>query len=125
MVLSGRDRHQLNQAIAKDSVHSNKAFASDANYRSSSDMEKLVEDFVASKGIRFATEKLLIQEQLEQFGRKVLTPDILFLEPVIIKGKAVRWLDVKNYYGAHLTNKVMLKQQVIFKISLTYQLLYS
>jgi hypothetical protein len=53
-------------------------------------------------GIKFMTENELGNEQLAIFGRRIMTPDFLFTEPVIINGIEVHWLECKNYLGCDL-----------------------
>ena len=36
---------------------------------------------------------------------KQITPDIIFIKPVIINGKTVNWIDCKAYYGAWIIHK--------------------
>lgn len=51
--------------------------------------------------IKFKTQNMLVDEQVNQFGKAVLTPDILFDEPILFKvdgySQLVRWIDAKNY----------------------------
>lgn len=56
--------------------------------------------------IQFKTQNELKEEQTAQFGRPMITPDILFLEPVLFKitnpdgtqfDQLIRWIDAKNF----------------------------
>lgn len=56
--------------------------------------------------IQFKTQKELVKEQTEKFGRAVITPDILFNEPITIvlnnpngykQVSLIKWIDAKNY----------------------------
>lgn len=59
---------------------------------------KFVEHF-RHKGIKLKTEKEQADEQLAEFGRIVITPDVLFIDDVFINGERVHWLDYKDYVG--------------------------
>ena len=54
----------------------------------------------SGSGNIFRTERELIDEA--RAGRRPHgpTPDILFLEPVIINGRSVKWIDAKLYYAS-------------------------
>lgn len=56
--------------------------------------------------IKFKTQNELAKEQKEMYGRPLVTPDILFDEPILFKisnpdgsqyEQLVRWIDAKNY----------------------------
>ena len=59
-----------------------------------------VRSVTAGSGSIFRTERELIDEA--RAGRRPHgpTPDILFLEPVIINGRSVKWIDAKLYYAS-------------------------
>lgn len=42
----------------------------------------------------------------------MISPDILLLDPVIINGTPIRWIDAKNYYGAHIVSKRLIAKQL-------------
>jgi hypothetical protein len=65
-----------------------------------------------SQGIRFKTEDELGDEQHAKYGRRVISPDILLLDPVIVNGTPIRWIDAKNYYGAHIVSKRLISRQL-------------
>lgn len=46
------------------------------------------------------------------YGRRVISPDILLLDPVIVNGTPIRWIDAKNYYGAHIVSKRLISKQL-------------
>ena len=52
-----------------------------------------------STGARFKTQEDLVEEQTEEFGGPVATPDILFMEAVSINGVSVKWVEFKDYTG--------------------------
>ena len=51
-------------------------------------------------------------DQLASHGRRVISPDILLLDPVLINGVPIRWIDAKNYYGAHIVSKRLISTQL-------------
>ncbi len=59
------------------------------------------------------TQDELALEQEQLYGRSVLSPDVLLLDPVLINGVPIRWIDAKNYYGAHIVNKRLIAKQVL------------
>ncbi|DAZ96692.1 TPA: hypothetical protein N0F65_009159 [Lagenidium giganteum] len=109
--LSKRDQHELKKAIEYDSVHRSDPFIGTASYNATS-LEDTIVSYFKSKGIRVKTEKELGSEQIEKYGRRVISPDILLLDPVIINGTPVRWIDAKNYYGAHIVSKRLISKQL-------------
>ena len=46
------------------------------------------------------TESDLLKEMREGSRPRGLTPDILFLQPVSINGRLVKWIDAKMYYAS-------------------------
>lgn len=58
------------------------------------------------------TQEDLCAEQERVYGRRVISPDILLLDPVIINGTPIRWIDAKNYYGAHIVSKRLIAKQL-------------
>jgi len=44
----------------------------------------------------------LQDEQKQEFGKQILTPDFLLLDQVEINGVPCHWFDCKAYYGANL-----------------------
>jgi hypothetical protein len=47
--------------------------------------------------IGIKTQDDLTKEQMEEFGRAIMTPDILFTDIVYINGTRVNWIDFKSY----------------------------
>lgn len=66
--------------------------------RAAANEASVVAWFVA-KGVGCRTQDDLTAEQVAEKGRAVLTPDILFDDPVYINGTRVAWLDYKDYLG--------------------------
>ena len=54
----------------------------------------------------------MAQQQIGTYGRRVLSPDILLVDPVVINGVPIRWVDAKNYYGAHIVSKRLIAKQL-------------
>ena len=54
----------------------------------------------------------MVKEQMEEHGRPVNTPDLLFLDHVEINGEPVAWIDAKHFYGADVNfqRKKIVKQ---------------
>ncbi|RHY40601.1 hypothetical protein DYB30_000343 [Aphanomyces astaci] len=98
--LTPRDNNELNRAKLNDSIHRNDPLLDLPDYTSSS-LETTLMHYFISKGIR---EKI--------YGRAVISPDLLLLDPVLINGVPVRWIDAKNYYGAHIVNKRLIAKQL-------------
>ena len=48
----------------------------------------------------FITESELLAEMKEGIRARAPTPDILFLSPVSINGRLVKWIDAKMYYAS-------------------------
>mmetsp|Transcript_7722 Transcript_7722/g.17454 ORF Transcript_7722/g.17454 Transcript_7722/m.17454 type:complete len:244 (-) Transcript_7722:44-775(-) len=69
-------------------------------------LEKAVEVFLSSslkhqvKDRVFITESELLAEMKKGTRARGLTPDILFLHPVSINGRLVKWIDAKMYYAS-------------------------
>ncbi|RLN78391.1 hypothetical protein BBJ28_00011556 [Nothophytophthora sp. Chile5] len=109
--LSKRDQHELRKSIEYDSIHKSDPFIGSPKYNANS-LERAIEHFIKAKGIRLKTQEELCTEQLETYGRRVISPDILLLDPVIINGTPIRWIDAKNYYGAHIVSKRLISNQL-------------
>ncbi|KAE8906173.1 hypothetical protein PF005_g5158 [Phytophthora fragariae] len=109
--LSKRDQHELRKAIEYDSIHKSDPFIGAPKYNADS-LERAIEHFLKAKGIRLKTQAELCTEQIETHGRRVISPDILFLDPVVINGVPIRWIDAKNYYGAHIVSKRLISTQL-------------
>ncbi|KAJ0404266.1 hypothetical protein P43SY_000666 [Pythium insidiosum] len=111
MLLSKRDQQELRKATNYDSMHRSDPFIGSAMYDADS-LETTVAHFLRSKGLRVKTEDELGQEQHAKYGRRVLSPDLLILDPLVINGTPIRWIDAKNYYGAHIVSKRLIAKQL-------------
>jgi hypothetical protein len=80
-----------------------------------------IENMLKETGIKFKTQEDLVKEQIEEYGRPVITPDILFDDPVVIivshpdgtvTDHKVHWIDAKNYMflGATFITKSVAEQ---------------
>ncbi|KDO27332.1 hypothetical protein SPRG_07579 [Saprolegnia parasitica CBS 223.65] len=106
-----RDQQELNKATHYDSIHRSDPFLGQPAYSADS-LETTLTHFFKSQGIRVKTQDDLWVEQEKIYGRPVISPDILLLDPVVINGVPVRWIDAKNYYGAHIVNKRLIAKQL-------------
>uniref|UniRef100_K3X0R8 CDAN1-interacting nuclease 1 n=1 Tax=Globisporangium ultimum (strain ATCC 200006 / CBS 805.95 / DAOM BR144) TaxID=431595 RepID=K3X0R8_GLOUD len=109
--LSKRDQYELKKAIEYDSVHKSDPFIGTPSYNADS-LEITIEHFLKAQGIRVKTQEDLCEEQVEKYGRRVISPDVLLLDPVIVNGTPIRWIDAKNYYGAHIVSKRLISKQL-------------
>jgi hypothetical protein len=48
-------------------------------------------------GLRLRTQEDLAREQTAEYGRAVITPDVLFDQPVFVNGVRTNWIDFKAY----------------------------
>lgn len=99
--LSGRDLAQFLVAHANDagSVIDQQAVATKA--QSNEDIFiKWVQSWPCQPALR--TQDDLAAEQIAEFGRAIITPDLLFDEPVTVNGRPVHWIDFKSYVGCDI-----------------------
>ena len=96
LLLSDKDLKQYQCAEKNDanSVSNQKNSAKIAM-----DNEMLVVRFFKDLGIKCMTQDDLAAEQLKEYGKIIITPDILFIDPVYINGSRIYWMDYKNYVG--------------------------
>ncbi|KAL8008113.1 putative tetratricopeptide-like helical domain superfamily [Plasmopara halstedii] len=111
LILSKRDQRELRKASDYDSIHKSDPLIEAPQYSTVS-LERAIEHFLKAKGIRLKTQAELSADQHGTHGRAVMSPDILLLDPVIINGVPIRWIDAKNYYGAHIVSKRLISTQV-------------
>jgi hypothetical protein len=97
--LSGRDLAQYNMA-EKGDVES--IFNQQASAELAAANEKTFVDYFVSLGIELYTQDMLAETQNKEYGRAVLTPDILFKDQVFINGMRVWWIDYKDYIGTNI-----------------------
>lgn len=54
--------------------------------------------FFKKQGVRLKDEKILVEEQIAQYGRPMWTVDLWFADnPIIINGTKLYWIECKNY----------------------------
>lgn len=94
--LSGRDYDQYIIAAAADGES---AFDSDLISTIAKYNENQIMSYFISSGIPVTTEGELINKQVEEFGRAICTPDILFKKPIVVNGTEIYWIDYKDYMG--------------------------
>ena len=61
------------------------------------DNETKIIQYFRDCGIGLKTQDDLVKEQMQEHGRAVSTPDILFTSTVHINGVEVKWIDYKDY----------------------------
>lgn len=95
-LLSERDLQQYQTADKNDaeSTINQRTIAKLAN-----ENELAVTEFFRSLGINLLDQDQLTKEQKDLHGRAVITPDILFVDRVMINGVHIKWIDYKDYVG--------------------------
>lgn len=95
-LLSGRDLQQYHSAERNDaeSTFNQRLVASIAD-----ENERAVTEYFRTLDIDLVDQDHLVEEQTKLYGRAVLTPDILFVDPVVINGVSIKWIDYKDYIG--------------------------
>lgn len=97
--LTGRDLDQFLRAFYNDAEST---INHDRIARIAEENEQRVVGYFRSLGIRLKTQNELVHEQKKLHGRAIATPDIVFLDDVIINGVRVHWLDYKDYAGTNI-----------------------
>lgn len=98
-LLKDRDLMQYNIASTNDAEST---FNIQRTAKIGADNEETFVKFFQAMGIGLRTQDELTREQIEQHGRAVITPDILFTSPVFINGVEVKWIDYKDYTGTKI-----------------------
>jgi hypothetical protein len=62
-------------------------------------LKRDVESYLSRNGVKYETQQEGFRKEGVPFGP---TPDFRILSPLCINGDPVRWIEVKNYYGAGL-----------------------
>jgi hypothetical protein len=65
--------------------------------------EDILCDHFEAIGIRFRKQGELVKEQVEEEGRPIRTPDLLFLDDLRINGVPCAWIDAKHFFGSALS----------------------
>lgn len=95
-LLHGRDLSQYKIALSNDAEST---FNIQKVAKIGADNEESFVKFFQDAGIGLKTQDELTREQIEQHGRAVVTPDILFTSRVFINNIEVKWIDYKDYVG--------------------------
>ena len=104
-----RERREFEEAEAADRVSN--VDQSETHYRADI-FEDILADWFEDQGVRVRRQGEMVKEQMEEHGRPVNTPDLLFLDHVEINGEPVAWIDAKHFYGADVNfqRKKIVKQ---------------
>jgi len=79
----------------------------------SQEYENKIGKFLDKHNIDYKTQEELTEEQKKNIGYAVNTPDFLLTNTVIINGKQVNWIEVKDFYGAYHWNiKKKIQKQI-------------
>lgn len=93
-ILVGRNLVQFRRACANDAESTfNQTLIADLAAKN----ETTVVNYFKSLGIGLVTQDELVAQQTAEFGRAIITPDILFTDEVYINGARVHWIDYKDY----------------------------
>ena len=64
--------------------------------------------------IKYKTQEILVQEQINKSGFASNTPDFLILDNLIINNNIVKWIDAKNFFGSNIKwNKKKIYKQTL------------
>lgn len=94
--LCSRDIEQLHAAWNADAV------SPAVIVRRTSEAAKAEAEFVEwfkTQGVKFKTQAELTAEQTAEFGRPMITPDVLILGDYRVDGIQLHWIDFKDYIG--------------------------
>ena len=76
----------------------------------------ILADWFENQGVRVRRQGEMVKEQMEEHGRPVNTPDLLFLDHVEINGEPVAWIDAKHFYGADVNFQREKNRQAGWKV---------
>jgi len=97
--LSDKDKEKLDIAESNDIVSQ----LDQTNVQNESlKYEEKISKVLKKKNILFKTQEDLVEEQKRDLGKAVITPDFLLEDKILINGKSVKWIEVKNFYGAYV-----------------------
>ena len=104
-----RERNEFEAAEAADRV--SHVDQSETHVRADL-FEEILADWFEDQGVRVRRQPEMVKEQMQEHGRPVNTPDLLFLDHVEINGEPVAWIDAKHFYGADVDfqRKKIVKQ---------------
>ena len=104
-----RERSEFEAAEAADRVSN--VDQSETHVRADI-FEDILADWFEDQGVNVRRQGEMVKEQMQEHGRPVNTPDLLFLDHVEINGEPVAWIDAKHFYGADVNfqRKKIVKQ---------------
>tara|TARA_B100001094_G_scaffold179514_1_gene173811 strand:- start:1118 stop:1786 length:669 start_codon:yes stop_codon:yes gene_type:complete len=104
-----RERSEFEAAEAADRVSN--VDQSETHVRADI-FEDILADWFENQGVNVRRQGEMVKEQMQEHGRPVNTPDLLFLDHVEINGEPVAWIDAKHFYGADVNfqRKKIVKQ---------------
>lgn len=102
-----RDSDNFNYAQDNDLTISNAEVQ-----RVAEQFEEDIGKWLTERGIRYKTQHVMTEEQIEKFGTPVSTPDFYIIDELVINSHRVHWIDAKNYYGCNVSlfYKKLVKQ---------------
>lgn len=108
-VLTEYDLIQLATALNNDNYA---VFDMSEPEKLANEFEKKIQLKLDHLGVKYLTQKELVNEQLINFGRRISTPDFQILSDLYINGQKINWIDAKNFFGIDnsLNNKKIKKQ---------------
>lgn len=95
-VLGRRDAQQFRLAERNDAEST---FNQQEVARVALENENRFVDYFRNLRVGLRTQDDLVAEQTREYGKPILTPDVLFTEDVYINGRPVKWIDYKDYVG--------------------------
>jgi len=106
-IRDARLRKEINDAIEVDIIYSPRG---EEIQRERGHLgERRLFDWLDRRGIRYMTEKDL--KKLK--GQYTKTPDVLFMQPLVIDGKKVSWIESKANFGDTVEIRRNLRKQLI------------
>jgi hypothetical protein len=96
--LDDKDKKQLEMAMDNDIVSQ---LDQDDIQKESINYENKIKRALERKNIKFKTQEQLVEEQKLKYGKAIKTPDFLLDSKIMINGKVIKWLEIKNFYGSN------------------------
>lgn len=97
--LNDRDLREFQKACREDVVSNPNC---EKAQKQAELFETITEHFLRDLGLTFLTQKDLIKEQKQLYGKIFASPDFLILDDLVVNGHQVRWIDCKAFYGANV-----------------------
>ncbi|MGQ9582425.1 MAG: TPD domain-containing protein [Thermoplasmatota archaeon] len=102
-----RTRRELRAAVERDLVYSPRG--EELQRRRGQEGERRLFEWLDRRGIKYMTEKDLKRFK-DQYTK---TPDVLFMKPMVIKGRRVSWIESKANFGDLVELKRNLRKQLL------------